>query len=181
MIRNLKHKYFDWICELIDIGEELSYTKLLRHLDNVEFIYILDMDRNRMKDGIDLRYRFGYEMHYPRELIEDNLDNRPCSVLEMMVALAIRCEEGIMSDPDEGDRTGQWFWNMIDSLGLSDMIDSDFDKKYFDYVMRRFLNRKYNSDGEGGLFTIRRSQLDMRHVEIWYQMMWYLDEFLDLK
>lgn len=51
-------------------------------------------------------------------MIASYLDNRPCSVLEMIIALAIRLEEHIMDDPDIGNRTGQWFWDMIVSLGL---------------------------------------------------------------
>lgn|SRR5574344_533258 len=181
MTYNIEQQYFDWICDSIGTRSEPSYLKLLYHLDSVEFDYILDMDRNRMEDGVDLRYRFGYYMQYPKELIQRTIDNRPCSVLEMMAALAIRCEEDIMCDPDEGDRTGEWFWRMIDTLGLSDMADSDFDVEYVDYIITRFLNREYEPNGEGGLFSVRRCRADMRTVEIWYQMMWYLDEILNLK
>lgn len=38
--------------------------KLLRHLHNIDFQYMLPMDGNRAEDGIDLRYRFGYEKEY---------------------------------------------------------------------------------------------------------------------
>lgn len=181
MTYNIEQQYFDWICDSIGTRDEPSYSKLLYYLDSVEFTYILEMDSNRMEDGIDLRYRFGYYMQYPKELIQRYLDNRPCSVLEMMAALAIRCEEDIMCDPDEGDRTGEWFWGMIDNLGLSDMTDSDFDVEYVDYIITRFLDREYEPNGEGGLFSVRRCRADMRTVEIWYQMMWYLDEILNLK
>ena len=34
----------------------------------------------------------------------------------------------------------------------------------------------YKRNGEGGLFTINRRGLDMRSVEIWYQMCWHLQE-----
>ena len=43
----------------------------------------------------------------------------------MMIALAIRCEEHIMDDPDAGDRTGQWFWSMLVSLGLGSMDEPE--------------------------------------------------------
>lgn len=95
------------------------------------------------------------------------LDNRPCSVLEMLIALAFRCEEHIMTDPDIGNRMGQWFWNMIVSLGLGSMSDSRFDAAYTDDVISRFMNRKYKRNGEGGLFTVERCKYDMRTVEIW--------------
>ena len=95
-------------------------------------------------------------------------------MLEMLVSVAISCEE-IMDDPQIGNRTGQWFWNMIVNLGLGSMIDSRFDKEYVDEVVRRFLNRQYDPDGTGGLFTIRNCDVDLRTVEIWYQLCWYLD------
>ena len=184
MAQTIKEKYFDWICDLIDhneCDEETSYTKLLHYLNSVDFTYILEMDENRLEDGIDLRYRFGYEMDYPREVIENGLGNAPCSILEMMVALSIRCEEGFMDDIDEGNRTGEWFWNMIENLGLGNMTDLNFNERYANTVIHKFLNRKYTSNGKGGLFTVKKPKYDMRDVEIWYQMMWYLDEYLNLK
>lgn len=93
-----------------------------------------------------------------------------------MIALAVRCEEHIMDDPDIGDRTGQWFWNMIVSLGLGSMTDERFDGEYVDEVVDIFLNREYERNGEGGLFTVNDTDRDMRNVEIWYQMHWYLNE-----
>ena len=98
----------------------------------------------------------------------------PCSVLEMMVALAMSCEN-IMNDPQIGDRTGQWFWNMIISLGLGSMTDIRFDKEYCLEVIYRFLDREYEPDGKGGLFTIRNCDTDLRNVGIWYQTCWYLN------
>lgn len=130
---------------------------------------------NRYDDGIDLRYRFGNEQGYRDSMIASYLDNRPCSVLEMIIALAIRLEEHIMDDPDIGNRTGQWFWDMIVSLGLGSMDDSKFDKAHAIDVIRRFLDRDYGRDGKGGLFTIEHCRYDMRDIEIWYQANWYLD------
>jgi len=136
------------------------------------------MDGNREADGIDLRYRFGYENSYEDPMIAANLDDRPCSVLEMLIALSIRCEEHIMDDPDIGDRTGEWFWNMIENLALGSMSDSKFDRDYVNNAISRFLNREYKRNGEGGLFTIKHCKYDLRTVEIWYQMCWYLDDIL---
>lgn len=80
-----------------------------------------------------------------------------------------------MDDPDVGDRTGQWFWGMIKNLGLGSMTDARFDEEYVESVIERFLNREYEPDGRGGLFRIRNCTEDLRNVEIWYQMCWYLD------
>jgi len=53
---------------------------------------MLPMDGNRAEDGIDLRYRFGYEKEYEGSTIASYLDNSPCSVLEMLIALAFRAK-----------------------------------------------------------------------------------------
>lgn len=169
------NEYFDWLCcEICDqrYSQDISYRKLLTRLHQTEFIWFVKMDRNRAEDGLDLRYRFSYRKGYTN--IYSYLDE-PCSILEMMVALAIRCEEQIMDDPAYDDRTGQWFWGMIVNLGLGSMTDDNYDRKYVDNVIWKFLNRKYDRDGKGGLFRVRDCQQDMRKVEIWYQLNYYLD------
>lgn len=179
MTRNdVKEEYFQWLCHFVCDDNWASYHKLMRRLHEIDFEYILAMDGNRAEDGMDLRYRFAYEFGYPGSMIASYLDDRPCSVLEMMIALAIRCEEQIMEDEDIGDRTGQWFWNMIVSLGLGRMIDAKYDRKEVDYVIDRFLKRRYDRDGKGGLFTVKNPDRDMRGVDIWYQMCFYLREYV---
>jgi hypothetical protein len=180
--QNLNKEYFDWMYNLV-CGEKrfkkVSYRKLLSYLNKVDFNYIYEMDGNRAEDGMDLRYRFGYENDIPDYEITAHLDDRPCSILEMMVALSVRCEENIMDNPDIGDRTGKWFWGMIESLGLYSMDDSCFDRSKADKIIHCFLSRDYKMNGEGGLFTIPNYRGDLRYVEIWYQAMWYLDTVLE--
>lgn len=173
----LKSEYFDWMCDKVcddRYSKKLSYKHLMKKLDEIDFDYIIDMDGNRAEDGTDLRYQFAYERSYDGRIIAAYLDDRPCSVLEMMIALAIRCEEHITGDPDLGDRTGQWFWNMIVNLGLGSMTDSRFDEDKVEFIVERFLNREYDRDGKGGLFTVKNCKRDLRTVEIWYQMHLYL-------
>jgi hypothetical protein len=101
----------------------------------------------------------------------------PCSVLEMMVALAIRAETTIMDNTLYGDRTKQWFWSMMMNLGLSTMTDDVFDERFVQNRIDIFLNRQYSYDGRGGLFFIPNTDTDLRNVEIWFQLCWYLDSF----
>ena len=65
---------------------------------------------------------------------------------------------------------------MVVSLGLGAMHDANYDPEYVDSVIDRFLDREYESNGEGGLFTVKHTNRDLRTVEIWCQMCWYLDE-----
>lgn len=172
------NEYFNWLYEIVcedRFPATVSYRKLLMRLHSIEFTYSISKDKNRAADGVDLRYRF--ELACDRMPISRYLKG-PCSVLEMMVALAIRCEETIMDDPQFGNRTSQWFWSMIVSLGLGNMIDSRFDKNKVDEVIDRFLKREYDADGSGGLFTVKNSFQDLRDVEIWTQMCLYLDNLI---
>lgn len=169
--RTVVNAYFEWLCNKIDAdGTKADFSRLLSHLHAVEFIYSIPRDANRADDGLGLRYRFSYETGLPEVFLEG-----PCSMLEMMVALVIRCEETIMDDPELGDRTGQWFWGMIVNLGLGYMDNARFDISYVDEVVERFLTRNYEPDGRGGLFTIKGCPYDLRREEIWYQLNWYLD------
>lgn len=171
--------YFEWMYDKVAkgrYGKSISYVKLLLYLHTVDFTYTIPKDANRAADGVDLRYRFADE--FARiENAEDYLSG-PCSVLEMMVALALRCEETIMDDPAYGDRTGQWFWGMIVSLGLGPMTDDCYEEEYVKERIDIFLRRGYEPNGKGGLFTVRNHSQDLRTVEIWYQLCWYLDTIL---
>lgn len=178
---NLEGLYFDWLLSFVyddQYFKRLSYRRLFEYLDLREFYYILPMDDNRCHDGIALRYRFGREKGIDEREIASVLDVRPCSILEMMVALSIRIEENIMYNADAGDRVGQWFWGMIVSLGLGDMNDRNFDIAKVNDILYAFLNRKYLPNGAGSLFTLEHPDRDMRQVEIWYQMQRYLGEIL---
>lgn len=165
-----KKTYFDWLYDEVckdRFAKEISYRKLLSHLHNTEFTYIIPNDENRASDGIELRRNF-----------EGDVKEGPCSVLEMMVGLAKRCEETIMDDPSIGNRTGQWFWNMIVSLGLGPMSDDIYDEKEVSDILDKFLSRQYSPNGKGSLFTLTNCDRDLREVEIWYIMCWYLDKFI---
>lgn len=175
----IEREYFDWLCKLVcgdGFSKQASYEKLLSYLHNVPFRYSIPMDENRAKDGEGLRYRFA-RSKVPISRVWDILDELrgECSVLEMMVALAVRCEENIMDDTSYGDRTGQWFWQMVVSLGLGGMTNDRFDWDIVEPVIIRFLERDYEPNGRGGLFTINHCRRDLRDVQIWYQMCWYLD------
>lgn len=175
----LREEYFKWLCNFVfderHVARGLSYSKMFSYLFDTPFTYIMPMDGNRAADGIDLRYRFGRENDIPDAVIASYLDYCDCSVLEMMVALALRMETQIMDNPDVGNRVGQWFWDMIVSLDIN-MPDSRFDYERADAVIERFLNREYKTNGEGGLFTIKNTEKDMRNTDIWYQMCYYINE-----
>lgn len=172
----INKEYFEWLYRLVCENRydgTISYRKLLTYLHNADFRYSIAMDENRAEDGLDLRHRFACEYTY-----EDDAElylEGPCSVLEMIIALAIRCEETYMDDANIGDRTAQWFWKMITNLGLGSMYDTRFDSRFVYETVERFLNRDYEPDGIGGLFIVKNCDCDLRTVEIWHQLCWYLN------
>lgn len=179
---NVYSEYLRWMYDLVcdnPYARKGSYTKLISYLDSIEFYYSIPMDGNRYEDGVDLRYKFGRICDIPDHVIAEELDNRSCSVLEMMIALCIRCEDQIMDNPSFGNRTAKWFWLMLHNLGLDILNDSRFNRDYADIVMNRFLNRRYEYNGEGGLFVVKHPKTDMAETEIWYQMAWYLSEYFE--
>lgn len=178
---DLRHTYFDWLYGLVSDWPELkkrSYKKLLYCLYTIDFEYLLPMDANRYDDGIELRYKFGKERNIDQRKIASELDNKPCSILEMMIALAIRMEDDVMDNPEEDNRTAEWFWVMIDSLGLYDQDDILYCRDIIGRKMKKFNDRLYGPNGKGGLFTIPDCSEDLRDVEIWCQAMWWLNYIL---
>lgn len=181
MKRNeIRDLYFAWLTGIVcgnRFADQISYEKLLRRLHSARFTCMIRKDRNRQIDGLDLRYRFAITNNCSDGEAEDAMRalKGPCSVFEMMVALAIRCEETIMDDTAVGNRTGQWFWGMVVSLGLGGMMNHCYDEEVVNKAIDTFLHRKYAPNGKGGLFTIKNCDRDLRKVEIWTQLCWYLD------
>lgn len=174
----VEREYFDWLCDIVcgnRYSGQASYEYLLSHLHRIPFRYSLAMDENRAEDGIGMRYRFARTKVHISQVwdIMHQLEG-PCSVLEMLVALSVRCEEW-MDDTNYGDRTGQWFWEMVVNLGLGAMTNNRYDEELVESAVVRFLDRDYERNGRGGLFTIKGCNRDLRKVQIWYQMCWYLD------
>ena len=171
---NLRDEYFEWMYHTVCNGrfaKENSYRNLLSYLHSVVYTWLIPDDKNRAEDGEEgLRWRFAYENHVN---VRHELDG-PCSVLEMILALAYKCEE-IMDDAAVGDRTVQWFWRMRANLGLNGMTDRRFDIIKAECIVNQFLNREYEPDGHGGLFVIRNCKYDLCDVGTWTQMLWYLD------
>lgn len=173
----VKSDYFEWMYETLcgkRFAPGMTYRKLLTFLHDAEFTYFIPYDENRAEDGIALRY------HYC--LVHDCLDlewclTGPCSVLEMMLALSMKCEE-LMDDITIGDRTSQWFWNMVTCMGLGSMNDTNYNEWLVNDVVTIFLNREYEPDGRGGLFYVRGWPRDMRTSEIWHQLMAYINSIV---
>lgn len=166
VIKNfIDHKHYDW-------GR---YRNLLTNLWSISFVSKHPMDINRMVDGNTLKVRFGQDAgkdisdRYFREWLNFSIT----SVLDVMVALALRTFEEITGDFPDPIPPSDIFWMMIENMHLENEDDNDFHQ---DEVIRRVENmmyRRYDSDGDGGLFRIKGTTHNMREAEIWYQMQWW--------
>lgn len=183
MNQKIKKDYIQWILDraynwCLPYGK---YYKLIQYLHSREFIWDIPNDSNRAADGVDYRLRFADEnREYTYRDVYLYLNEEPCTVLEMMMALSTKCEEHIMGDPDAGDRSGYWFFQMIQNMHMDQLEDDIFDKNIAEEHVDVMLERKYYPNGNGGLFIIQSNPtIDMREIEIWFQLNRYLNERMD--
>ena len=165
------NEYFHWLADMVNIDleeePELSYLFLMRALFKKEFYWTIDFDEHRAMDGLYLREVF----------FDSKMDFGPCSVLEMLVALASRCDQDLLGD--EENCTDEWFWDMITNLGLDVFVDTEFDPYAIEIILDRWLDRDYDQNGCGGLFYTDDPDIDMRNLEIWSQLQIYAMEKMD--
>jgi hypothetical protein len=175
----LADSYFWWLCSQVEGARPgKKYKKFLRTLDKNEF-YVLSnvpLDRNRATDGLKLREEWSRDNG---GIGADRFPGKPCSVLEMMVALARRIEYNVHDD-QHGDRTAKLFWEMIQNLGLKEFTDKDPGSQTYtrnnERILDEFMARDYASNGKGGLFPLKFPKENQRNVEIWYQMASWIEE-----
>jgi hypothetical protein len=167
--------YFHWLKSLVERpGNQYGY--LLEMLFTTVITKGVPNDGNRFQEGIDLRKTYlevRPKIHRNDELILDD----GCSVLELMIALCLRIDSTLNGPSQDLDVVYNWFWILIDNLRLSDARD-ELSDNMIRSTLHCLVNRCYNSQGEGGcLFPNPNCKYDLRKVEIWYQMMYWLDEY----
>ena len=67
---------------------------------------------------------------------------------------------------------------MLDNIGLSDFKDGNFDENEANYIISKWLERDYKRSGVGSIFYTNNPKINMQKTEIWYQMNYFIDEFL---
>ena len=165
--------YFSWLAELITPRRDkkiVCQNHLLLYIlyDRVFLVHpSVPMDKNRLYDGLELRQKFLQETGKYRYRFHSD----ECNILEMLVALAMRCEESLGDEVN--NNTPRWFWEMIENLGLKGTPDSE----YIHHILDILINREYNYDGtDGGLFIIKDPRRPLPETELWYQAMWYISK-----
>lgn len=180
----IEEGYIRWLYEKVGLGtrEYGDYWRVIKRLFKRKFISLVKNDDNRISDALALRRQFEDEYGY-REGTVDNIfgDFTGCTMLEMMVAFAMRIQSDIMWDPDNEDRTPFWFWSMLRNAGLDLKACQDgyFGKDqliYLENLLDRVINRTYTKTGNGSFFPVFKCRKDMRKTELWYQMQFWIGE-----
>ena len=158
--------YFDWLLEQIS-NEELDHDKLmmLRQLYLWPFYYNVTNDAHRYEEAIDLRDQYTYETGCLCDV------QGPCNVLEMLVSLAKMVSEDVLGNVYHENRTYEWFWMMIENLGLTSANVGERRE-----IVRKWVERDFEFDGRGSPFPLRNPPEDQRSVEIWKQICNYIFE-----
>ena len=158
--------YFDWLCsKVVDGYPDSSDEKLLRQLYSLPFVYVIANDSHRYDDGIGLRSLYRYETD--NEVVWEG----PCSVLEVLVSMAKMVGEDVLGTYYNDKRTYEWFWMMVDNLGLRGVGEVEVEG-----IVGTWVNREFDYDGRGSPFPLRKPPEDQRTVEIWKQICNYIYE-----
>jgi len=134
-------------------------------MHDLEFVWTVPNDDNRVQDGLDLRHEF---LDGARRRLR--IDG--ASILEVLIALSRRVEFTA-----GGDAT-VWAWRLLKNLRLSKMSDplTGSEADHVDEILDSLVWRTYQRNGEGGFFPLKHPLEDQTKVEIWYQMNAYVME-----
>jgi hypothetical protein len=177
----LDEAYFVWLYSQVgsvDLkNRSKTYWRLMQLLHNKEFTWDpkqMEKDGNRASDGKNLRQQFLRETNHRVAKSEEDWLHYGCSFFELLVALA-----WLLEFEDAGKTQAQWFWVLIDNIGLTECTDANPpDPIIIDHILNQVIDRSYATNGAGGLFPLQNADKDQRDVELWYQLNAYLLERL---
>lgn len=169
----LETKYFNYICDLMcfDLPEHSCYKRLMSDLYEKTFIYVLDMDENRVYDAYDLRREFLKDCRLDEDTYYWEGD---ASVLEILASLSKRFEIEITGEPGD-DHIERWFWEMLENLGVL-YPDDRYEHGIVEYKLDTWMLKRYTRDGKGSVFPLKNWRYDQREIDMWYQGQLYLSE-----
>jgi len=172
--------YFDWLFDLIKNKNSQDLKEFISDLHHLGFYCIVPNDDNRIQDAFELRKR--YLIDFPNGKVPERKSSLSCSMLELLIALAERMDF-ILNDGNNTNRIHWWFWLFIDNLKLQKYTSYDADKErkkeINQGIIRKLVEREYSGDGNGGIFPLNYPYRNQQRLELWYQMMDYINENYD--
>ena len=153
--------YLRYLMDLVELKPR--YTDLCDTLLAIEFEPIIGNDSDRCVDGLDIRreYEGG---DYTSELNDDS----PCSMMEMLVALAIRTAK-LMDDGDGTESPGYYFMIFLENLGLDNVRNMATIQRTCDEFMDPFIP-------EVDIVRVNHPPKRWSKMEIWKKVNWFLTE-----
>ena len=173
--RTSKNAYRLWLNNKINSPAHpiVAYSQVLSALFRAPFVPSYPGDENRIGDIRELRSSFSNEVKLSNIEYLEIQEMQPM-MLELMVTMATR----INNFASEDDDISKYFWDMMESLGLKNMDDSKFNYSDVQKRIDIFTNRKYEANGKGGLFWIKKfndSGYNAPMVDLWTQSQAYLN------
>lgn len=177
-------KYLDWLYSTVCASgyESIAHNhrQLILQLHQTQFVVYNLKDQPREADGIDLRFRYCWDTgidykNYNEYSFSDLIPVDHCSILEMMIALAYRADENFTRKTNNESTVPNNFWDMVKNLGLMGETDDFYDYDTVCNTLDHFNKRTYEPNGHGSLFRFNNPKDDMREIDIWYQLCWYVN------
>jgi len=165
-MKTIDYEYYEWLVSQIDIPNGKSYSHLFERMHNLEFVWTVPHDDNRVQDGLDLRNEFAGKKSL--DLILEGV-----TLLEILVSLSRR-----VAFSSTNGTAPQWAWRLLKNLRLHKSHDP-FNKARADRVdeiLEVLVWRQYQPDGRGGFFPLNSPREDQTKIEIWKQMNAYVIE-----
>lgn len=164
---HLREDYLNWLDLQLGMGTPDTYWGLTNLMFDQEFACVIQMDHNRVNDGLDLRNEYFHSQRVWQSIIPE-----PCSFLEVLLGLSRR-----MAFVAGGSKES-WARQLILNLEFDKARDPLIRSRQNKIVttMARVISRTYDENGVGGFFPLAWPDRDQRDVELWYQLNSYVEE-----
>lgn len=172
--RDILTAYRFWLNSLVQNELSPCYKQLLAILWRTEFFAEYEQDENRAADAKELRELFASSSDVKLTNEEYmKLKKMDARLIEVMIALSRRINEIVSSDND----ISKYFWEMVASLEMQKMDDSNFIASAAQKKIDILLGHKYHKNGRGGLFFIKGigPEYNATQCDLWTQMNAYLN------
>jgi hypothetical protein len=165
MTKQVDYDYYDWLVSQVEVRNANTYSYVFERMHNLEFVWTVPNDDNRVQDCRDLRVEF-------LDGTRKKLSLEGVTLLELLIVLARSLEF------TAGGRANEWAWKLLKNLRLTKVPDpvSDDEAQRIDDILDALVWRTYEPDGQGGFFPLKDAQADQTKVELWYQLNAYVIE-----
>lgn len=170
--RDILSAYRLWLNNKVSNDISAAYGQLLAILWRTEFVAEYEPDQNRMEDAKNLRDEFADSIDIENsEFLK--LKTTPVRLIEIMICMSKRISDIISTE----DNTAKYFWEMVASMEMQKLDDSNFNASSAQKHIDILLGHKYRRNGRGGLFFIRDigPEYNAPGLDIWSQAMAWIN------